>query len=220
MTLPLRFVRLPETSCWISALAVIALPVGSLAQDGVVSGGYDQVIVAGSVPGSATDVPAISGVSGRLAVNLASGSGNQEINGAIVASGDLALGTSVVRQSIGSVDPGDRATRVTLEGDAFAGSTGLVSVNVVAGIQNQTANVAVLAIGNHGAISDQLLEQSRAPTEPNGSSGGAEAGNDVVEVSDDSFRNSRGLIQVNLIGGERNSSANTFALSVLGDDTP
>ena len=202
------------------AVVMLGLPTVAHAQASASDVVQDEVIVTGAAVDGDPTAPAIAGASGRLAVNLASGTGNQEINSALVAVGDVALGTSVVRQVTGLADPRDRATHVALEGDAFAGSTGLVSVNITAGIQNQAANIAVLSIGNHGAISDQLLEQTRAPTEPNGSSGGAGLRNDVVEVSDDAFRNSSGLIQVNLIGGERNSSANTFALSVLGEGTP
>lgn len=161
-----------------------------------------------------------AGVNGRLAVNSAAGEGNQQINDATIALGDIAWGNSQVRQDITGTDSRDRATYVGVEGDAFANSTGLVSVNAAAGIQNQMANIAVLSIGRIGAISDQLLAQSRAPSEPSGSTGGAEARNDVVAISDDAFRDSSGLVQINLIGGERNSSANTFVLNVLAEVSP
>jgi hypothetical protein len=42
----------------------------------------------------------------------------------------------------------------------------------------------------------------------------------VVALSDDAFRDSSGLVQVNLIGGERNASANTFVLSILAEVSP
>ena len=210
----------------VAALLVLASPGVAIAAPGEVV--QDEVLVSGRTdspddPQSAASASApgeISGVSGRLAVNLASGDGNQQINSAVIAIGDVAVGTSSVTQSIARADARDRTTHVALTGNAFADSSGLISVNIVAGVQNQTANLAVLSLGNHGAISDQLLEQSRAPIEPSGSSGGAGLRNDVVDISDDAFRDSSGLIQVNLIGGEGNSSANTFALTVLGEVNP
>ncbi|MGE4303128.1 MAG: hypothetical protein AB7E24_03730 [Novosphingobium sp.] len=196
----------PRIGALATAIALIGLAQPAFAQ------AQDEVIVSGED---------ISGVSGRLAVNLAAGDGNQAANDAVIAIGDLALGGSLINQSIAGRDPRDRATRVALEGDAFANSSGLASINAAAGIQNQMANVAVLSIGKIGAISDQLLAQSSAPSKPSGSTGGgADARNDVVAVSDDAFRDSSGLIQVNLIGGERNSSANTFVLSVLPEGSP
>jgi hypothetical protein len=117
----------------------------------------DDVVLSGS--------NSANGVDGRLAVNAAAGEDNQQINDATIALGDVAWGNSQFRQDIAGTDNRDRATRVLIEGDAFANSTGLVSVNAAAGIQNQVANIAVFSIGRIGAISDQLLAQSRAPSE-------------------------------------------------------
>lgn len=187
----------------------------------------DSVTVAGPVPPETTVQPAVdgqapvvepvqvSGVTGRLAVNLSAGNGNQQINGAILSMGGIAQSGGVVIQGSLSDDQSNRATQITLEGDAFGHSSGLISVNIAAGNQNQMANLAVLGVGQLGVLSDALLEQSRASTEPSGPTGGSEPRNDNVTISDGAFRDSSGLIQANLIGGERNSSANTFVLSVL-----
>lgn len=162
-----------------------------------------------------------SEVAGRLAVNIAAGDGNQQIGAAAVAIGELAATADSVQQTIVGTDPSDRATRISVDGDAFSNNSGLISINVTAGLQNQSANLASLAVGNSGALTDQILAQSRAPSNPTGVSGsGAGASNDVVEISDDAFGESSGLIQVNLIGGERNTSANTFALNVSAGSRP
>lgn len=190
-------------------------------------GVQDEVIVAGPEPvpqdpeaTAAAEVPQIGGVSGRLAVNLASGNGNQQINGAVIAIGDVAIGSAAADQTMLSADPRDRATRIVIEGDAFARTSGMAGINIAAGNQNQMANLAAVAIGNHEALSDQLLSQSRASIEPNGSTGGTGDRNDSIQISDNAFRDSSGLIQVNLIGGERNSSSNIFVMSVLDEDFP
>lgn len=160
------------------------------------------------------------GIEGRLAINIAAGNGNQQINGAALAQGDIASTAGEVHQDMADAPLADRATRLVLGDDAFANIQGIASINVAAGAQNQSANLAALALGDHGAISDIVLSQTRAPSEPSGLTGDAEIGNDFVAVSDDAFRDSSGLIQVNLIGGERNSSANTFALNVSGEVSP
>ncbi|TIX51552.1 hypothetical protein [Alteraurantiacibacter aquimixticola] len=161
-----------------------------------------------------------SGTSGRLAVNMAAGDGNQQAGSAALAIGEVAIASENVVQH-GMDAAGDRATAVTISGDAFSGNSGLVSLNVTAGSNNQSANLASLAIGQSGALTDQLLEQSRAPTEPYGGTETASAHrNDSVSVSDDAFSGGSGLFQTNLIGGERNSSANTFSLTVLAGGQP
>ena len=187
-----------------------------------VPGIQDKVLVRGQgeLDPADEDAVRISGVNGRLAVNLAVGSGNQQMNDAVVAIGQIASDGGYAHQLIQGPDTRDRATRIALEGDAFANISGLASVNIAAGVQNQSANLAVLSIGNHGALSEQLLSQTRASIEPSGSPGGTENRNDTIEISETAFRNGSGLIQVNLIGGERNSSANTFVLSVLGEGSP
>lgn len=200
-------------------LAVPALAQGTEVQDSVIVSGPVRPDPA-VVPAADGQVPVvepvqIAGVNGRLAVNLAAGNGNQQINGAILSMGDVAQSGGVVVQRSLSNDRSDRVTHIALEGEAFGNSSGLISVNIAAGNQNQMANLAVIGVGSLGVLSDALLEQSRASTEPSGSTGGTGQRNDTIAVSDDAFRDSSGLIQVNLIGGERNSSANTFVLSVL-----
>ena len=188
-------------------LAGLVLPASSASLFAQVQ---DQVVVDGTARGA----------DGRLAVNIASGASNQQMNDAAMAVGDLASVSSVAAQHIDGAGAADRSTRIELSGSAFANSNGLASINITAGSQNQSANQAVIAVRNYGAISDALLAQSRASTEPSGLTGGVDARNDNVVVSDDAFRDSSGLIQVNLIGGERNSSANTFALTLLGEGSP
>lgn len=159
--------------------------------------------------------------SGRIAVNIAAGDNNQQLGDAVIAIGDIALVTETVIQRLSGPAPTDRITNITIEDGAFAGTNGLTSINITAGSQNQMANLAVLAIGNSGAMSDQLLEQTRAPIEPKGGSPeGVLPSNDRIAIGDTAFGNGNGLIQVNLIGGEGNTSANTFALSIVSDGSP
>lgn len=194
-----------RVASWLLAGLVLIAPVAAIAEV------QDEIVIprAGS-----------TGASGRIAVNVTAGSSNQQINAAVATLGDISSGIASVHQRMAGSDSGDRSTRIVLEGNAFAESSGIVGINAAAGVQNQMANVAILSIGRIGAISDELLEQSRASTEPSGSSGGTGDRNDTVAVGNGAFRDSSGLVQVNLIGGERNSSANTFVLNVSAGGSP
>jgi len=195
-----------------TALAMVAFawPVHAGAQEADVP--QEQVTVQ---PGTIKDS------SGRISVNLAAGTGNQQMAGATVALGAIAGSTGIARQIILTPDASDRITLIEVPDDAFAGNSGLLSINISAGTFNQSANLAQLAMGSIVAMSDQLLEQSRASTEPSGGTGSAaNAPNDAIKLSDGAFRDNSGLVQLNLIGGERNSSANIFQLSMSAGSNP
>lgn len=171
----------------------------------------DQVILTGAEG---------AGHSGRLAVNIAAGTLNQQASSTIIAIGDVALAHGAITQHADTVTD-DRSTMIELGPQAFSGISGLASINITAGTQNQSANLATLAIGQTGALSDALLQQTRAPTEPSGSSAlAATRPNDIIAIDDDAFGQGSGLFQGNLIGGERNASANTFSLAVSASGQP
>jgi len=194
----------------IALAAGLALPLGSLAAEPGEEP-RDEVILTGGEG---------AGHSGRLAVNIAAGSRNQQVSSALIAIGDIALTHDrIVQHADGG--SADRATRIVLGPGAFAGLSGLASINISAGTQNQSANLAALAIGQAGALTDQQLQQTRAPIEPSGGTEHAATGpNDLIAIDDDAFGQGSGVFQANLIGGERNSSANTFSLTVPASGQP
>ena len=202
--------RLFSASLAAFALLTLGLSAQLRAQDAAPVS--DQVIV--------PDASA-QGASGRLAVNIAAGDNNQQIGDAVIAIGGLAFSLEAVSQRLSGPAPINRDTEISIGNGAFVGTAGLSSINITAGTQNQMANLAILAVGNSGAMSDQLLEQSRAPTEPNGGNqNGSLPSNDRISIADTAFGDGSGLLQVNLIGGEGNSSANTFALSIANEGSP
>jgi len=70
-------------------------------------------------------------------------------------------------------------------------------------------------------VSDQMLAQSSAPTDPAGPSAQAlRPSNDSIDIDDAAFAGNSGLVQMNVVGGERNSSANTFALNISAGGKP
>jgi hypothetical protein len=199
---------------WLAVLTMAfgpIVPVASLcAQDAVAPD--NQVIVASGEG---------AGHTGRLAINIAAGNHNQQAASALVAQGDVAVTEGGIVQHSSSTGNEGTANRITIAAGAFAGNAGLVSLNITAGTQNQSANLAALAIGPAGALSDLLLEQSRAPIEPSGGTAHAATGpNDLISIDDDAFSRGNGVFQANLIGGERNSSANTFSLTVSVSGNP
>ena len=198
------------TVLFLPALVVLSFTVPAVAQDNPAP--HDVAIVA---EGDG------SGNSGRIAVNIAAGSRNQQIGSAVIAVGELPIGTQSTGQLIDTPAMTDRQTLVSVGPGAFSNNSGLLSLNVAAGNQNQSANLALLAVGTAGVVSDQMLAQSSAPTNPAGSSArGLEASNDTVTIGDGAFSGNSGLVQINLVGGERNSSANTFALNVSAGGNP
>jgi hypothetical protein len=105
-----------------------------------------------------------------------------------------------------------------IDGNAFSESLGMIAVNSVAGSQNQQANLAAIVIGiDAPAISLNLLEQTRsgAMPEPNPDAQ-TEGSEKFANIGPNAFANAGGLIQVNVTAGERNSTANLFALSIAG----
>lgn len=156
---------------------------------------------------------------GRAAVNVAAGNSNQEANAAALALGGAALvGASIHQHMQSSGAHGGRAAAAIAD-NALANSSGMLAVNVAAGHENQLGNLAVVAIGIEAvAATESMLAQSRASQQPNGPSGPSSPDTHVADLSATAFSGSSGLVQSNLIGGERNSSSNSFALTVLGED--
>jgi hypothetical protein len=97
----------------------------------------------------------------------------------------------------------------------------MIAVNLAAGSDNQQANLAIVAIGLEGrAATDAMLSQTRASSEPGGDLKVAAVGNYATDISPGAFAGSSGLVQVSLVGGERNTSANVFALTVAESVNP
>ena len=152
---------------------------------------------------------------GRIGVNAAAGDLNEQVNSAAIAIGDTAIATNVVRQHIGdnTVSPSD-AQNASITGTAFSDSHGAIAVNGAAGTENQQANLAAIGIGIDGpVVSLDMLSQTRSSQEPAGYQNEPDL-TKHAEIGPDAFEQSSGLVQVNLTAGERNSSANLFALSI------
>ncbi len=153
--------------------------------------------------------------SGRIAINVAAGNLNQEANVAVIAAGAQTATPTALTQSLGTSSASAGSASARIEDGALAGASGLVAVNVAAGNGNQLANLAIIAIGIDAPIaSEPLLEQARASQQPSGLPGGSTTPEASAQLASSAFEGSTGLVQANLVGGERNSSSNTFVLTV------
>jgi hypothetical protein len=177
-------------------------------------------VVAASLTGAAhagDDTVSIQGgrVSGAATLNVAAGNGNQQVNAGVIAGGDVAKALPSILQGTGDAADSSGSQSAALAPGSFAGSTGWVAINGAAGSGNQEANLAIIALGTTGAaLSDTALSQARASHETTtGPDTGAALHDRSVAIGDGAFADSSGLVQVSLIGGDRNSSANIFALS-------
>ncbi|PWG02118.1 hypothetical protein [Sphingosinicella humi] len=158
------------------------------------------------------------GSAGNIGVNAAAGNNNQQANGAAIALGGTGIATGVLIQRLDETSRG-RGGRVTslIEGGAFANSSGRIAVNVASGSDNQQANLALIALGSEGQVATETaLSQTRASQQPIGELAETAPPAAVTGISPGAFEGSSGLVQVNLVGGERNTSANVFALSIQG----
>ena len=159
--------------------------------------------------------PSDAAASGRIAINVAAGNLNQEANVAVIALGREVSTAAALTQSQGAGAASGGAASARIEDNVLAGSSGLIAVNVAAGSGNQLANLAVVAIGIEAPIAGEpLLEQARASQQPSGLPGGPSTPEPTAELASTAFEGSTGLVQANLVGGERNSSSNTFVLTV------
>jgi len=177
----------------------------------------DEAEIAPPVPGDHIEVGNEMGsFEGVRQINLAAGNANQQANIASVASGETAVNTAIVSQvgETASAEPGRRyEARIT--GDAFAGSHGLTAVNIAAGSDNQQVNLAMITTGLEGRVaSTAVLSQTRASSEPLGIHDASAQPEHTARIDPGAFRDSSGIVQVSLIGGTGNASANVAVLSM------
>ena len=157
-------------------------------------------------------------VNGAGAINSAAGNNNQQANVGVLAIGDRATAVPGVTQHLANSTGNSGDAAVSVQAGAFAQSSGWLAVNGTSGNDNQQANIAAFEFAiEAGSLADTALSQTRASTHPTGSAGPAAAEPDrSVAIGDGAFEGSSGLVQVNLVAGDRNSTANSFAMSVSG----
>jgi len=190
----------------------------------LLSGPHSQIAIAQDnlpdIPSYMTqsiiDSNALSHVRGRFAVNMTAGDSNTQANTAAIALGTQngpAIGIVNGMQVTGSQQTNLPDIAIaTIGGQAFAHSSGLISVNQSSGVGNAQANGAAFAMGFEEVVAESVLSAATSNAVP------IDAGNSKrhqsVSIDDTAFHGAHGLVQVNQSAGSGNSTANNFALQV------
>jgi len=175
---------------------------------GIVSG---QALAQG-VPGKTSiGDSSLIGFSGRVAINQASGVGNQEMNAAAISG--TANGTLAANQNLqGNFTPTDNGS-ASIGNLALAGASGLVQITQASGNGNIAANAAFVGVGSGSdALNPISLSQMRsgfAPPDPN-----AVPYTGHTSISPTAFSGATGVVQVDQTAGDNNVGANLFSLRV------
>lgn len=186
-----------------------------------------------TAPGPGTDAAVIGGDAGRGlaghgAANLAAGVGNAQANLVAIAltSDGQGVATTQARRHL-QLQPAQlaelrkRDASARIDGQAFADSIGLLSVNQVAGSGNAQLNV--FALGNAGAVTaagglagldDATLATVAGASPPDQT--GTPSGSRHVDIADGAFHGSQGVVQVNQTAGVGNFSTNAIVLQMPG----
>lgn len=152
---------------------------------------------------------------GIMAINLAAGDSNAQLNASALA---ISVGQGVqsmqLRQNINfsAIDQAQDSIS-TISENAFTNAQGALSVNQVSGVGNAQINAISIGVGLEGAvISDAQLAAT--------TSGHATAALEdpqyrrEARIEGQAFKGSSGLVQVNQLAGTGNATANSFQLKV------
>jgi hypothetical protein len=176
---------------------------------------HQQIFTTSYSAASSISGNALSGVTGVVNINIASGDHNLQSNSGAIAIGSSALANNiVVQQKTGNIglEP-DRAS-VRIRDNALSQSTGWIAVNQAAGSQNAQSNAMSVALGVRGSsLTSENLSQVLS-----GGSGQEQDPDDSrssrrnVEVESSAFRGTTGVVQVNQSAGRGNATSNSFSL--------
>ncbi len=209
-----------KNACLTGMLLSVLMSSGIVADDDTSTPAIDILVIAPDLPGSITtsviDGNALHSVSGRNAVNMASGDSNSQVNAAALAiDSDGLANASVLTRQYQNVNASTLPDlSISDIGDnAFANSSGAISINQTSGIGNTQANGMAIGVGLQvNVMSESMLSSTTAGVGLATSE--TDTGTRSVTISDSAFTGARGLVQVNQSAGSGNSTANNFALQI------
>lgn len=152
---------------------------------------------------------------GSVQVNLAAGSGNQQINATSIASGTDATAVNRITQKNATTGTGGGNFSASISGNAFRNASGLVSVNEVSGTGNVQANdiaISLASVGGNALSGSSLSQVASGGSHGNGTP--TPPYHNTASIKGDAFANANGLIQINQVAGRSNATANQFALEL------
>lgn len=156
---------------------------------------------------------------GNVSVNQAAGNQQQQSNARALANGTNAHASTSQQQQLQLIDPDlSLDANASIKGGSFQGS-GVVGVNQGAGLGNQQINALRISASNTAthpeSLDDTVLAQSVAVTKNSGSPVPL-PGQRIVDMDDQSFAGSVGVVQVNQSAGVGNQSYNNLSIRVAG----
>ncbi len=164
------------------------------------AGGPEQSTISGS---------AFQGASGSIKVNEAAGNGNAQANITVLSSGNIVVGLS---QKVSGLE--HDTGNATIGDTAFAGASGAIQLNQVAGSGNTQGNVIVLQLDGHAtlltdaALSNAVASPERPETDSHSSGGNS------TSISSHAFSGASGVVQINQTAGTSNRTTNSFQLQL------
>jgi len=186
------------------AIISTAIVSTALAEDGLI---INQTNISGN---------ALSDSRGIIGVNMAAGDENVQVNARaiVIGEGVPVLSDLNIQQRIhNKLTLGSPSYNLDyIGGDAFAGSTGIISINQTAGSGTAQANLVSIGIGGAGPVSpvsNEGLLMSYGKVE--GSLEGYEGRRSDI-IDGNAFSGSHGLVQVNQSAGSANRVFNTVAI--------
>lgn len=156
-----------------------------------------------------------TGYQGNLMLNQAVGETHQQANARAIAPGSSPQ-MKIHQERNGLPDPRDTsAIRSSIRGNAFSGGNGVLGINQSAGAANQQINGFRVGAGVHPeSLDDSSLAQTAALSSPN-SAEPRLTGDRRVEIDDQAFSESRGVVQLNQAAGVGNRMVNNLGIRIL-----
>ncbi|MFA5678824.1 MAG: adhesin [Pseudomonas sp.] len=154
--------------------------------------------------------------SGTLMLNQAAGELQQQVNARAIAPNGTP--TITVEQQLDAIPDGHGAAdfRAGIHGNAFSGGQGVLGVNQGAGVANQQINSFRLGVGSRPeSLDDTGLAQSVARSSYQSAGEPREAGERRVDIDDQAFTDSRGVVQLNQAAGVGNRMVNNLGIRIL-----
>ncbi|WP_373187474.1 adhesin [Halopseudomonas sp.] len=159
-----------------------------------------------------------TGYQGVVMINQAAGSGQQQSNVRVISVGDMPAARINVTQSRDQLAP-DAATMnatANIQGNSFSHGAGVLGINQSAGAGNQHINAFRIEIGSMPeSLDDSGLAQSAAPLSTNSGAVVPQSGDRQVEIDDQAFSGSTGVVQLNQSAGVGNRTVNSVGIRIM-----
>ncbi len=196
-------------------LLVLALPLHAVEPN---HDSYDEML--SYLTTSHIGGQALAGATGAIAVNIAAGDANLQSNTRAIVVGDFAKLRMIQGQQIIALRAtAPDAMHSIIDGNAFAGAKGLLSINQVSGVANRESNAIAIMLASQGIEEATNQRLAAYSVNPDGATGGRPQGASSSSrrsavVSNTAFEGSEGVVQLNQIAGMGNTAVNRLLITV------